>query len=294
MLDLESLKVLQTVAEAGSFAKAAARLHKTQSSVSYQISKLEQQLNVSLFDRSRHRAVLTAQGQHILASGNQLLQQADSLQRMATQFADGWEARLELVMDGMLAVRPMLTVLHELSEQAIPTRVQFRIEFLGGVQQRFTQQQADMMLTLAYQPQANLIACPLAPLEVVLVCRHDHPLAQLGQVQLAQLQQHVELTVNDSSYRHDHAGAHTFAAERVFYLSDFTTKKAALLQGLGYGWMPMQQIANELAAGELREICYQEGSRHCYQPQLVQRRSRAMGKVATLLQQQLRQAYGAG
>jgi DNA-binding transcriptional LysR family regulator len=48
--------------ESGSFKAAAAKLHKTQPALSVAIRKLEDEFQLSLFDRSEYRPKLTAQG----------------------------------------------------------------------------------------------------------------------------------------------------------------------------------------------------------------------------------------
>lgn len=290
-VSLESLKVLNAVVETGSFAKAAEVLHKTQSSISYQISKLEEQLGTQVFDRSTYRAELTPVGLRILEEGKRLLQQAEYVSRLVSQFSDGWEPKLELVVDGMLPVEPVLQALKEMSELEIPTRIQFRIEFLGGVQQRFEQQQADLMLVLDYKADPGLSAVSLDSLEAVLVVSRDHPLADVEGLDTSELLHHVELTVHDSSYSSAYGGPQTFGGERVFYLSDFKTKKAALLQGLGFGWMPLAQVQEELSSGRLREVNYQGGSRYIYSPLLVCRKHETLGRAATLLHQKLHKAF---
>lgn len=68
-IDIDAFNVLQVLVEEGSFAKAAERLHKAQSAVSYQVKKLEEHLGVQLFSREQYRAELTQEGRVILAEG---------------------------------------------------------------------------------------------------------------------------------------------------------------------------------------------------------------------------------
>ncbi len=63
----------------GSFAKAARELNKVPSAVTYAIRKLEDGLDVLLFDRSGHRAVLTPAGETLLKDGRHVLQSLDDL-----------------------------------------------------------------------------------------------------------------------------------------------------------------------------------------------------------------------
>ncbi len=52
-LSLEAIELVDTIARHGSFASAAERLHKVPSTISYAVSKLEEQLGLNLFVRVR-------------------------------------------------------------------------------------------------------------------------------------------------------------------------------------------------------------------------------------------------
>lgn len=290
-MDLNALRVMQAVVEAGSFAKAAEQLHKTQSAISYQVSKLEQQLGGALFDRSQYRAQLTPLGSRILEEGQRLLLQADNLDRIAEQFRLGWEPNLEVVIDGMLPLPPILQVLKSMTDMDIPTRIQLRTEFLGGVQQRFERAQADLMLALVHEPSEQLEQQRLAPINTMLMTSPAHPLAGQSHCTLETLRQYVELTVHDSSFDRAHGGRQTFGGEKVFYLSDFAAKKAAICQGLGFGWLPEFLVEDELAEGKLVEVSYIGGARLSYTPRLVWRASQPLGKAGLHLKAQLAAAF---
>lgn len=281
-LDIHAVKVMDTVVAEGSFAKAAEKLNKTQSAVSYQVQKLEQSLGVPLFDRTSYRTRLTPAGQAILEESRGLLEKARYIEALAEQFAEGWEPRLEVVIDGILPMEPIMRALKVMADEAIPTRIQVKVEFLGGVQYRFEKDGADIMLVKDYRPDHTLTASPLAEIESMLVVSADHPLARLQGVEPAQLHRYVELTINDSGERGGNMhGRKMFGGDRVFYLSDFNCKKEALLMGLGFGWMPAFLIGREIASGTLVEVDYREGSRYCFTPMLVQRANRPLGRAGT-------------
>ncbi|HNB90291.1 MAG TPA: LysR family transcriptional regulator, partial [Plasticicumulans sp.] len=68
-LTLDALAVLDAIARRGSFAAAADELHRVPSAITYTVHKLEQDLDVQVFDRSGHRARLTPVGETLLAEG---------------------------------------------------------------------------------------------------------------------------------------------------------------------------------------------------------------------------------
>lgn len=64
-IDLNALKIFDTVAEAGSFTAAADRLGVAKARISIQIARLEQQLGISLFARTTRRMALTDMGRSL-------------------------------------------------------------------------------------------------------------------------------------------------------------------------------------------------------------------------------------
>jgi len=279
-LDLDSIRVLATVVEYGSFAAAAKKLHRAQSAVSYQIRKLENGLNITIFDRSEYRAVLTAEGLAILNEGKRLLTQAENIEQLARQLSQEWEPSFEVVIDGILEISPIMNVIKSLIDEDIPTKISLTMEYLGGVQHRFEQKQADLMIVKEYQASTQLLSHPLSKVSCLLCVAQDHPLAKITQVDLNTLQQYIELSVHDSSDQELYTVEHMhFGGEKIFYLSDFKSKKEAMLQGIGFGWMPFYLVEKELQNGRLVEVNYQHGSRFDFIPHLVWKAEKPLGKT---------------
>jgi len=242
--------------------------------VSYQVKKLEEHLGVQLFSRDQYRAELTSEGRVILAEGQRLLQHLANIEHLASRFSEGWEPKLELVIDGALPMEPIMTALKRMAEHQIPTKIQLNMEFLGGVQHRFERDNADLMLVKDYRTGPYYHPQPLTSA--------SHPLAQLNKISLSELQQHVELTIEDSSPNKTYRDELQFGGDKVFYLSGFIMKKNALLKGLGFGWLPDFLVQEELLSGELVEVDFVGGSRYTFIPQLVSTLERPLGRAGKL------------
>lgn len=72
-MDIRQLETLLRIVEVGSFTAAAEALSTTQSTVSARIRELERSLGVELFDRTQHRARLTAKGLELLPSAREIV-----------------------------------------------------------------------------------------------------------------------------------------------------------------------------------------------------------------------------
>jgi len=81
-MKLSQLQTFVTVADNGGFARATARLNLTQSAASRQISALERELGVPLFDRVERRVQLTSEGEDLLRQSRRLLSDVEALEHL--------------------------------------------------------------------------------------------------------------------------------------------------------------------------------------------------------------------
>ena len=78
-LDLDLVRAFVAVAEAKNFTRAGVRLGRTQSTVSLQVKRLEEQLDAALFTRDPRKVVLTGHGEALLTHARRLLRLNDEI-----------------------------------------------------------------------------------------------------------------------------------------------------------------------------------------------------------------------
>ncbi|MGL4574078.1 MAG: LysR family transcriptional regulator, partial [Burkholderiaceae bacterium] len=98
----ENFALLEQVVRLGSFAAAARELNLVPSALTYRIRRIEDALDVLLFDRGSREAKLTAAGHELLVAGAQLLLDVDAIASRVKRVATGWEAQLTITADGIL------------------------------------------------------------------------------------------------------------------------------------------------------------------------------------------------
>jgi LysR family hydrogen peroxide-inducible transcriptional activator len=87
-MEIHQLNYFVAVAETGSFSRAAERCNVAQPSLSQQIIKLEQELGDPLFDRLRHRVVLTDTGRNLLPRAITILAELQEIKHSMNQEMD--------------------------------------------------------------------------------------------------------------------------------------------------------------------------------------------------------------
>jgi DNA-binding transcriptional LysR family regulator len=89
-VDTLQLKSFVAIAETGTFGRAAATVNRTQSAVSLQIKKLEEQLGCTLFDRTGRKVTLTPQGEIFLGYAKRMIQlQWEAVSRLREPDVEG-------------------------------------------------------------------------------------------------------------------------------------------------------------------------------------------------------------
>ena len=80
-MELKYLYTFKTILDAGSFQKAAERLHYAQSTVTLQMQLLSQSLSTALFEKIGRKMVLTQSGRELLPYIEEVLAAAERLQQ---------------------------------------------------------------------------------------------------------------------------------------------------------------------------------------------------------------------
>jgi DNA-binding transcriptional LysR family regulator len=269
VVTLDQARALDALARHGTFQRAAAALHRGHTSVLYLIRTLEDALGFAVLDRSGYRTKLTAAGTRVLERCRVLLAAEAELEATIGELRAGWEPTLTVVFDGIVPIEPLLVAVGELARERVPTRIDVRAEFLAGVEETFQDTNADLMIAVLPPRAAGLVAIDLPVIKASLVVRASHALAT-HKSSLAALREHVLLTVRGSDPRLELPTSGLESGSTV-HLNDFAAKRAAILAGIGYGWLPDAMIASELARGLVRRVRWTGASTHRFHPRLYHR-----------------------
>src|SRR5438445_9303474 len=99
MLDLELLRSFVSVVDAGGFTRAGKRVHRTQSTVSQQIKRLEEDIGQPLLNRTAKDVTPTEAGERLLSYARRLLSLAEEARDVVTRPGNEGAVRLGIPED---------------------------------------------------------------------------------------------------------------------------------------------------------------------------------------------------
>ncbi|MFJ3482840.1 LysR family transcriptional regulator [Pseudomonas sp. NPDC090202] len=279
--NLEQIRLFVSVAEQRSFSAVARSSKRAQSAVSSAIASLEDDLGVSLFDRSSGRQPrLTEAGAALLEESRELLRQCERLDGRALALMRGQEARLRLAHDEAMPYQPVLDSLEALDERFPSVEVQLASGAQGDVARKLLERRADLGLLFHHEqmPEA-LERRVLGSVEMVTVCAVDHPLASEPHVARQQLARHRQLLI--APQQSGYPGGEQLSPQ-VWRADSFYVMAELLMRGLGWAWLPRHVVQYPAYQNQMIELS-SEWTPPALVVEMVWRRDEPLGPAARWL-----------
>jgi DNA-binding transcriptional LysR family regulator len=256
-ISLDQWNALIAVVEAGGYAPASGRLHRTQSTITYTIKKLEDLLGLRVFEIQGRKAVLTPAGQVLYRRGKALVEEAARLEQAAAGLARGWEPEIRLAADIIFPTWLLLECLAEFSREHPETRIELIESVLGGTEEALAEGRVEFAIG-GFVP-GGFLGDALMQVRFVCAAAPSHPLHQLGRtLTLDDLRRHRHLIVRDSGAQRARGAA--WLNETRWTVSHKATSIRAACMGLGFAWYAEESIREELKSSALLPLPLEEGS----------------------------------
>jgi DNA-binding transcriptional LysR family regulator len=289
---LDQLRIFIEVVEEGSFGGAARRMGRAVSAISYGIAQLEAQLAVTLFEREGSRKpVLTEAGEGLLAEARGVADRVDGLLAKTRSLHAGLESNLGLVLDVMLPGEVTARVLRDFRATFPTVALRLRVEGLGAVVECLLDEGAQLAIggpIIGEDPALERQA--VGEVDLIPVAVPDHPLAQ-GNIAPGESRNHLQLVLSDRSRRTE-GREFSVLSPLTWRLGDLGAKHTLLKAGLGWGNMPREMVAGDLASGKLVELDLPERPGAHYQLNALWRRDTRLGPATNWLIDAFRERLG--
>jgi len=246
MLLLEALRIMELrqieyfcmVGKLNSFTRAAEQLHIAQPSITQAVRKLEQELDLQLFDRSKKKAVLTTEGQAFLARMEKIL---DEFQQAVQEVKDFKNLRKGTVK---LGVPPMIESylfpdIFSCFKNTYPGLQLIAFEETSSLEAAAKLEKDELDLAIIILPdKSETLNTFVITQEQLVLCMHpNHPLRQQQSVRFDQLKNEKFILLKEGSYQHQvvisRCLRHNFVPNTIFCSNQIKTIKGLIANGSG-------------------------------------------------------------
>lgn len=272
MPDLDSFEVLVAIAETGSLGSAARELGLTQQAVSRRLAAMEAKAGVPLAIRTTQGSQLTAAGAFVAQWATRLLEVARDIDTGLGSLRNDGHERITVVASPTIAEFLMphwLLSLRSRSERQKETAPRVHVTANKSVHAEASVRDGSADLGFIEMPDAptGLGHCVVGADELVIVVYPDHPWARrsrpVSPLELAQtplISREPLSGVRDSltAALRRVLGRDMQQAPPLLELPSAGAVRAAVLTGAGPAVMSRLAVAEDLAAGRLREVTVAE------------------------------------
>lgn len=266
-ISLEQWASFKAVVDHGSFAMAAEALNKSQSSISYAIARLNEQLPRPVLALNGRKAVLTEDGKVLYRRASQLLAQAEETEAVARQLAQGLEAEVTIAVDNLLDIRLVIPSLDRLAQTYPLTRVRILETSLSGTEEALIEKKADIVIGGTVP--VGHSGTPVRLVTMIPVAHPDHPLfldksrpntalqcdpdRAVSGISDWELKTHRQIVLRDSGQKRVQ-DAGWLGAEQRWTVSHFSSTLTILRAGLAFAFLPEDWVEDDLRAGTMRRV----------------------------------------
>jgi len=258
-MNLDQLQVLKTIRDEGSFSKAADKLYRAKSAISYAVQNLEDELGLLLIDRSEYRPKLTNYGLQLLEKASPVLKSFDELNVFARTLSTNQELKIRLSMSAIFPLADFTNTLKKIEEKFQNTEVVFATEVLSG--EKFLMAgDVDISLLAGIVNRVDLEYKKVAEVEMPLVISSNHPIVEKNLKPTKDvLAKYPQIVVR--STLPDDSSFGVMKESKKWYVDDLGTKMKLIMEGLGWGRLP-DHVVNEYVQRQCLEVLRTEELQH--------------------------------
>ena len=258
-MELKYLNTFRTIVETGSFTNAAKKLNYTQSAITFQISQLEQELSIKLFEKMGRTMVLTQAGKLLVPYVNDVFQSIDKLNSFENDLSS-YQGDLYIGSGETLLCYYLPSILKEFHKTAPKARLHLRSMNCYDIRDELVKGTID--LGIFYEDiggfGCNLTAYPLGNYQLKLVAspeiKRRYPDFITPDRTIP-----IPLIINESTcvFRQifeQYLNERAIVLDYTIELWSIPTIKNLVKSNMGVSFLPAFAVAEELKSGELVEI----------------------------------------
>lgn len=249
-MTIDQLLTLDAIVVHGSFKAASESMHKTQPSLSVAIKNLEEEFEVTLFNREGYRPVLTEEGKLFYKKALTLISEFKNLQKLGHEMGAGNETQIDICVDAIFPIKKIAETLSNYLEPEISLALNLNTDVLDGVMAKLKNEEVDFAIGPEFRDD-KIESVEILEVKLIPVIAPSL-LKKIGS-DIEALKK-FPLIVVESSIRKTYSSVFGSIGDNYWYTTDFYMKQQLIEAGLGWGRLPEHQIKLSLKNKDLVHI----------------------------------------
>ncbi|MDO4641305.1 MAG: hydrogen peroxide-inducible genes activator [Neisseria sp.] len=202
-MTLTELRYIVAVAQERHFGRAAQRCFVSQPTLSIAIKKLEEELAVSLFDRSSSEIITTDAGERIIAQARKVLEAADVIKHLATEEQNELEGPLKLGLIFTVAPYLLPKLIVALRSTAPKMPLMLDENYTNPLTESLKRGDLDAIIVAEPFHEPGVVNLPLYDEPFFVIVPKGHPFEELDAVSTHQLSEERVLLLTEGNCMRD-------------------------------------------------------------------------------------------
>lgn len=257
-MELKYLNTVRTILETGSFGNAARKLNYTQSTITFQIQQLEQELHIKLFEKIGRKMVLTQAGEDMLPYVDIVLQSVEQITNLGKSLCE-LTGTIRIAMPESLLVYKIQPALKAFRSQASKVTVSLQILNCYEISQALMKGTIDVGVHYQTDRQNPSILCeevasfPLALAASPLLSQEEQDFTSNHQVKEIT---HIYGDPNNIYYELfcDYLKKKDIVLGGNIMIQSIEAIKRSVSSNLGVAYLPEFAVDEELKANKLQKL----------------------------------------
>ncbi len=284
-MTFDQVLVFHKIVESGSFKSAAAQLHKTQPAISLAIKKLEEEMEVDLFDRSGYRPELTAHGKAFYERSFKVLQGMSELEGLSNSFKKLEEPEVFISVDGISPLPKLLHILKNFGDKYPNTKLNLGFDILSETERKVLSKEAQIGITHFIGDKNVFEIVPITTVKMLPVMSRELYKERKVKNQ-NDLKEIDQIVIGDKNPRGASFGL--LDEGKKWRINEGNFKRDIILAGLGWGHLPDHTIDREIAEKKLVVLDFQDIHPRELDINLFRLKKQNLGVVAKALWDELK------
>ena len=261
-MTLTELRYIVTLAQEQHFGRAAERCYVSQPTLSIAVKKLEDELGVALFERTKSRVQPTPLGEQIVAQANLVLEQSAAIRDLADAGKDQLSSPLSV--GAIFTIGPYLLPQFIPHLQNIASKMPLYVEegYTHSLRKKLRNGELDVIIVALPFVEPDVVTQPLFDEPFVVLMPKSHPLAEKTEIDPADLNDEKMLLLGEGHCFRDqvlttcsglqhHNDEHTGNVRTAAEGSSLETLRHMVASGLGITILPVSAAENSIYSSEV-------------------------------------------